>query len=258
VAGGSLAIALTIRPTNALALVAVGVWLLVTRREVILPFAAAAGTMLVPWCIVTALGYGELLQPYGSANRLSIHDQYLNALSANLVSPGRGLFVFSPIALAAVAGVILAVRRRTFDGMLLVIVAVVVPHWLAVSAFGDNWVGGHSYGPRFFTDVIPFLVVLSMPAVQALADLPAGRSRTAWLSVAAALAVVSIGVHAQGGVLRAAQCWNLEPVPIEVDNNRVWSFSDPLVTRGLRRLLSGAPVLERCDAPLRSERAPSQ
>ena len=258
VAGASLAIALTIRPTNALALAAIGAWLVVTHSHVIVPFLAAVGSVLIPWCIVTTLGYGELLQPYGSASRLSLHDEYFNALGANLVSPGRGLFLFSPIALAAVAGVVLAVRRREVDGMLGVSLVVVIAHWLAVSAFGDNWVGGHSYGPRFFTDVIPFLVVLSVPALQALSDLATGRSRTAWVSVAALLAVLSVGVHAQGGVLRAAQCWNLEPVPIELDNDRVWSFSDPALTRGLRRLLSGAPVLEGCDVALPSARIPSQ
>jgi hypothetical protein len=257
-AGATLAVAFAIRPTNALALAGIAVLLLVVRRSAVLPFAAGVAVVLVPWCIVTALAYGQLLQPYGSANRLTLHASYLEALAANVVSPGRGLLLFSPVALLAVGGVIVAIRRSRLDGLLVVSAAVVVLQWLVVSAYGENWVGGHSFGPRFFTDVIPFLVLLALPAVEAIADLPAGGNRVVWLGLTTLLVVVSIGVHAQGGVLRAAQCWNIEPVPVDVDNSRVWSWSDPLLTRGLRRVLEGAPVFQGCDERVRAGATTSQ
>lgn len=252
VAGAALAVGFAIRPTNALALAGIAVLLLVVRRDALIPFAAGAGALLVPWCVITAITYGQVLQPYGSANRLELHADYLEALSANIASPGRGLLLFTPVALLAIAGIVVAIRRSRVDGLLVVSGVVVVVHWLVVSAYGENWVGGHSFGPRFFTDVLPFLVVLALPAVEAIVDLPAGTSRAVAGATVAILVVVSIGVHAQGGMLRAAQCWNIEPVPIEVDNSRVWSWSDPLLTRGLRRVLSGTPVLEGCDDRVRA------
>lgn len=247
VLGAALVLACAFRPTNVVAAAVLGVWVVSAHPALRRPFLVAAGAVAVPWLGVTWIVYGAPIQPYGSASRLSIHEHYLEALAANLVSPGRGLLIFSPVVVLAIVGAVLVLRRRALRDALVVSALVVVPlHWLVVSAYGDNWVGGHSYGPRFFSDVLPFLVVLSIPTLQAMLDLPTSVARTAAWAITAVLCAWSIFVHAQGGTLRAAQCWNATPVAIEDDNARVWSWSDPLFLRGVRRVVAGAPITAAC------------
>lgn len=100
---------------------------------------------------------GVWIPSYFAVSRLTIHSSYLEALAANLVSPSRGLFIFSPflVPIALLAPKFLGKWRETYCRQLLVIIA----HLFAVSAI-DTWWGGDCYGPRYMTDVLPFFFVL--------------------------------------------------------------------------------------------------
>jgi hypothetical protein len=38
------------------------------------------------------------------------------------------------------------------------LIAVIVSHWLLLGVYFRNGMGGHSYGPRLFTDLTPFFI----------------------------------------------------------------------------------------------------
>src|SRR5262249_4005510 len=88
------------------------------------------------------------------------------ALLGNLLSPNRGLFVFSPVLLLAPYGMWLKLRRGRTP-LDLALVAIVLLHWLVISSHRP-WNGGHTYGNRLFTDVIPLLVYFLIPVVATL------------------------------------------------------------------------------------------
>lgn len=253
-AGAAAALAVAIRPTNAILLGLIALWIAWRRTRTLPAFALGTIAVLGPWTLVTALSYHRLLQAYGSASRLSIHRAYGEALAANLVSPARGLLIFSPIVLLAIPGTILAFRRPGGPDALEWISLIVLPvHWLVISAYGENWIGGDSYGPRFFTDVLPFIIILSIPAVQALAAMAPGATKR----VVIVAVVIGIGwsvfTHAQGAVLRAAQCWSVDPVSAFANHERIWSWSDPQFLRGIDRLLTRSvhdAVFQECRASL--------
>jgi hypothetical protein len=101
-----------------------------------------------------------------------------------LLSPGKGLLVFTPVAAVAAAGLVLAFRRgeRWLSGTL---GAAALVHWLFMGRWGE-WHGGDSWGPRLLTDALPLLFLF----------LPEGFELLPW--VGRLLAVFSIAVQALG------------------------------------------------------------
>ena len=258
--GALFAAALAVRPTNIIPLAVVAMALLVTSRSLVWRFVVGAVVFFVPWMAVTYVTYGSLVQPYDASDNRALQHAVLEALAANLVSPARGLLVFSPIVLAAVGGVVLARRSRRLDLVEWVSLIVVPLLWILVSGFGTEWWAGATYGPRFMSETLPFIFVLSLPLVDWLmgteasfrASWRASRTRRAVLVVMAVLVLTSVAFNAEGGVLRSTTCWNGKPgstTSVDEDPSRVWSWSDAQFLTGFRSLGSGSlrtSVLSTC------------
>lgn len=101
-----------------------------------------------------------------------------------LVSPGKGLLVFTPVAVVAAAGLLRAFRRgeRWLAGTL----ALAFLAHLAVMGRWSEWHGGRSWGPRLLTDALPLLFLF----------LPEGLDLLPRLGPA--LAGLSVAVQAMG------------------------------------------------------------
>lgn len=227
-AGLALALAYVTRPTNAVAVVGLTAYALLRFRTGAWPLlaAGAAGALLFAWHNLAV--YGALLPPYFQPSRLADHGNVPLALAGNLVSPGRGLLVFTPVLLFAGRGWWLwrrdSARRVLADTLL----AAIAAQWVAISLF-PHWWAGWSYGPRFFTDTLVFFSFLLVPVVRELEfGTRAGRIRGV-LFVAAL--VWGIVVHGAGANLTATMDWNGDPANIDHHPERVWDWSDPQFTR---------------------------
>lgn len=237
--GAALAAAYVMRPTNLIPFAAFSLWVLFCHRRRLLAYTVGAAAVLVPFAVVNVRAWGSLLPPYYSGDRLGGNRDLLEALAGNLVSPARGLFLFSPVLALAVVGAWRTWSRRGFDALSATLVACVLIHWVAISTF-PHWWGGDSYGPRLFSDMVPFLVVLALPALAGLISArPWGRRRLVAVGACSLLALWSVFVNFQGAWLRSSWCWN--NVPDQVDQNpaRLWDWGDPQFLRGARRLVAG-------------------
>ncbi len=247
--GLPLAAAYTMRPTNAIPLAAFSIWVAIRHRRHLVAYAAGIALVLGAFVAVNLSAWGIPLPPYYSANRLWTSRLLPEALVGNLFSPARGLFVFTPVLVLALAGVGLKLRRRQLKGLDLVVLASVVAHWLVISTMTPPgrpgvapyaWWGGHSYGPRFFSDMAPFLIFLSLPVLDWLGT-PGQRraSFRAVLAISLVLTGASFLIHFQGAYFRSSWCWNDQPTNIDVDQARLWDWSDPQFLRGAHRFLLG-------------------
>jgi hypothetical protein len=215
-AGALLALAVFVRPTNAVAVVVFGAWLLWTRRSSFPWFAAGGALVTAALAALNLVLYGSVLPDYVRDSRLGLSGTTAVALAGNLVSPARGLLVYSPVlALAA-----LGWWRRRADPLADAVAAVVAGHWLVISLF-PHWWGGWSYGPRFWTDVLPLLAFLLPPALAGL------RARPAALAAVSALAAWSAFTHARGATDIAGFAWNTTPTNVDTAPGRLWDWSDP-------------------------------
>jgi len=150
-------------------------------------------------------------------------------LLGNLISPARGLFVFSPVLIFAISGFVLAMRQREQRPLHLTFGLIIVLHWLAVSHFNPWW-GGHSFGPRIMSDVLPFLCYFLAFSVQWCLSARSWPHVTATACLAG-LAAVSMVIHAQGAFRSSPHWWNAYPVDVNDQPARLWDWSDPQFAR---------------------------
>src|SRR4030095_8521599 len=111
------------------------------------------------WYNYTYLG-DLFFQPYGI---FFWSTPLLEGLGGILLSPGRGLFVYSPVLLCSFLGIALAWRDRG-DPLLRALSVGIFPTLLLYGKW-INWWGGGSYGPRLLADLTPFLSVCLVPCV---------------------------------------------------------------------------------------------
>jgi len=247
VAGLPLAFAIISRPSDLLLAVPLGLYVLIhhTRQ---LPGFLAAGVPAVAfqlWYNASAFGNPFRMQFFSSATGavrdLSGGWAWTTPLGAGLagvlVSPGRGLLVYSPFVLFSALGMLL-VWRRGGDRLLRYAVPGVVAVVLLYSRW-INWWGGSSYGPRLLADLSPVLALFLYPVVPMLARSRA--LRTAFI----VLVAWSVGAHAIGAFVDD-RSWNWNG-NMDVDRfpERLWSWTDNQLVNPPRDAFRQAVITSR-------------
>ena len=110
--GVVLALAYVCRPTASLAIVAFAIYVAVRSPAQLVRFLLGGAAVAAVFVVVNLATYGDVLPSYFRATCIGENDDLLEALAANLVSPSRGLFVFSPVLVLAVAGVVVKAPRH--------------------------------------------------------------------------------------------------------------------------------------------------
>jgi hypothetical protein len=148
------------------------------------------------------------------------HEPWVGAAGL-LVSPSRGLFVFSPVVLIALIGLIPALRALPYHGL----------GWALSGSFAlylayavyTVWWGGHSYGPRYLLD---FLVCLTPPAAIALDRVIVSPWTRGLCGAALAWSMVAAGTGAF-----YSDNWNTSPAEVDKHHERLWDWSDSQIPR---------------------------
>ncbi len=227
-AGVIFSLAFFVRPTNAVPLVLAGIWALWRNRRSAMQFIMGVLPPAAIFCTLNFLTYNSPLSPYvrlkGTAG-VSLHGRLGEALAGNLFSPGRGLFIFSPVLLFSVFGIILWIRSREMRPVGLFVAATFVLHYVLMSCYSD-WYGGHSYGPRYMSDLCGLLVLALIPAWPELSR--------AWRALACVALAASIFIHSQGAWCWPCVAWNSKPSEIASSPQRLWDWSDPPFLRGFK------------------------
>jgi hypothetical protein len=152
-----------------------------------------------------------------------------------MVSPSRGLFVFIPIALCAIPGLIYLWRKPKQAADWLV-VSMAIASSLVVFNYSTFyiWWAGASYGPRFMTDIQPTLCLLIGYCLVGLANRPRlSQISAVWLILAAAYSTLL----QYAGVVAKID-WNSVPTGLYgvEEEKRLWQWSDSQPIRHLRSL----------------------
>lgn len=229
-AGFWLALAFTVRPSNCVAVAVFTLYVAAHYRKELPRFAGFATPVAVAFFARNLIELHAALPNYFRADQ---PDSYSPALgfAMNLVSPSRGVFVFTPVFLFSLVGVCLAWQRRWIMPLAPYCAAVIAGHAVLISPYWP----GHSYGPRYFSDMSPFFTLLLLPAIREWQTMP----RTHWMRPAVAtlfLLCATFGAfaHGRGAMSVAANQWNSVPANIDQSRWRVWDWNDPQFLRGLR------------------------
>jgi hypothetical protein len=213
-----------------------------SRRDAWRVGAVIAGLVAV-FVAFSLATFDQWLPIYYQPARLAT-GTFAEALAGHLISPSRGLLVFTPVLLAIPLLALLTPQRLRQRGVLLVVaLGWPLAHWIVVSRH-PQWYGGFSYGPRLMTDVLPglFLAVILLWPV----SLRSLASR-AVVGLAAVLAVFGVWVHTVQGLHNYyTLVWNAAP-RIEDRPDKAWDWRYPQFLtdhdRNVQRLLDyGEPV----------------
>jgi hypothetical protein len=147
--------------------------------------------------------------------------------SGLLVSPNRGILIFSPIVLLVLAGV-----RRSLSGpqdlrlgWLLAASAV----QFAVYGSYSVWWGGFTFGPRYVLD----LLVPLTPAAAFGVEAALSQLWSRWFS--AGLLAWSVVVAATGAFWYPNDLWNTHPRSVDTHHERLWEWRDMQIVRAWKR-----------------------
>ena len=230
--GLPLAFSYVIRPMNAIPIVLLSLFVLVEHRRYFLPYLLWTLPVAVPFVWYALSVYHSVLPPYYAVGKVGHAGSFAEALAGTLLSPGRGLFVFSPVFVLSIYGGWLALRRGG-ERLDRVLVAIILLHWIVLSSF-PIWGGGHSFGYRLFSDMVPYLTYFLIPVIAAIPTL-SGRRRAVFTATFACLIAVSFAINYRGANTRAVYRWNSEPVNVDLQPSRVWDWHDPQFMREMWR-----------------------
>ncbi len=242
-AGLVLGAAYLIRPTNSLSFAFIGFYFLVKRRRNFWGFAAGSLLVLVPFAISNLITYGNALPPYSYQlfERLGSPASISEALVGTLLSPNRGLLVFSPLFVFSILGawISLSHRRLSAGSIDPYLIGIIVSHWLTTSLFQD-WGGAWSIGPRYFVDIIPYLMYFLIPLfeTQVLA-----RSLLKYTFIGSIAVSALIQLHCSVSIYPFM--WNGKPQALVDAPGRIWDWGDLQFLRGF---CPGQPLEGRAPA----------
>ena len=229
VAGLALGLGTVVRQTTAL--VALGIGGLSPRR--LLAGLAGAAIGAAPLLAYNYLAFGSPLeQGYGTK---PFDAPIATGLYGLLLSPSRGLLIYTPYLIFALAALLRAWRWPGETARRLRTLSLVWLATLVLYASYAEWWGGRVFGTRFLDDLAPLLFA-------ALAwGIGTGMLRTvvtrALFGVLAAWSFLLFNVAA----LVYDQSWDTVPVNVNVDPSKLFSWSDPQWLAVLRMVPDGGP-----------------
>ena len=222
--GVPVAFSYVIRPTNSIVVLVISAYVLFAHRKAFLAYCAWGLAVAAPFVWYNIHIYHAVLPPYylTSSHFDDAKTPFFEALAGILISPSRGLFIYSPILLFSLYGIALKIREKRWNAFDSAVAAMLALHTLLLTLF-PCWWGGHSYGPRLYCDMLPFFyyffipVFLRQPEPQSLA-----RQLRAFLF--GILLAISVLIHLRGATAREVFEWNTWPVPVE---EKLWDWMHP-------------------------------
>ncbi len=157
-AGFPLSLSIICRPNDVMIAIPIGIYVLFHYFRRIYGFllAGVPAAAFQLWYNTTYFGHLFHTQfSFGHSDYWST--PLLDGLSGLLFSPGRGLFIYSPVVIIGIVGFVLAWRRG--GDVLLRYLSIGSIFFLLLHAKWWNWWGGYCFGPRLLADLGPLLML---------------------------------------------------------------------------------------------------
>jgi hypothetical protein len=234
-----------IRPTGLLFLAASGVYVVSTYRKETLFFLLGTLSFLFnsAWNIyyfgwsprsLVMGGYSSLFQHSGTYTWTL---GYFNtAFWGYLISPSRGLLLFSPVLLFSIPGWYQVYKRRTqTDERLLILLGIACLVLFVQYCFYVPWWGAITYGSRFLVDFLP---VLCYPIAYVLAHFLQRTDQNPKRVSVLVAAFLTLTVYSTGvqivGAFSDRHIWDTSPY---FSTDRLWDWQDNQISRHTKNLL---------------------
>jgi hypothetical protein len=222
-AGFFLSLMCVNRPVNAFIVLPIFLYVLIHRRDRIVPFimtallpvAFMAWYSLEYWGSILSLGQGQSGKFTGNPTL---------AIPGMLLSPARGLLIFSPVFIFSIIYMIRDVFVKNGKVFYRYLVGGFVLTLICYS-FWERWSGGFCFGYRYLSEFIPILTIFLAESW----DRYIARRRYS-LSAFFVLTAFSVYVNFLGAFIYPSG-FECEPDNIDFHPERLWYFHDTEITR---------------------------
>ena len=177
---------------------------------------------------------------YRPGGKVAVAHRLSSGLYGVMLSPSRGVLVFSPYLLLTVVGLVAFARRLLRDPLVWLCLAWFASHAVTVAS-SAGWWGGHTFGPRLMADAFPALVVLTILVWNAAASRLRPTGRWAAIGAFALLSAAAIWINVNQGLYNLDTAWwNAKS---NVDHNR-----EALMDWRYPQFLANPAMLEQLEA----------
>lgn len=220
-----------VRPTGAIVVGCVTLFVWCYHRRDFPAFALCGAAWGAAFILYSLWSFGQPIPDYYFwSGRISSAHQMAATLMACLISPSRGLLVFTPAVALPLYLVMRHCRDLAHSGMAILSLAIIACYMATVCAY-SKWWGGYSFGPRLLGSLVPWWGLLAALGFQALlryGALPgAGRARSVYrrlvVTFALMAALIGIVINGWGAISWAPLLWN-QTVEIDRHPERVWDW----------------------------------
>jgi hypothetical protein len=160
------------RPPDAFLIIPIFLYVFYSFRERIYYYFISGIISGLPFLFYNYLIFGNVLGGYIQLlTRFNFDWQFIFNCGGLLISPNKGLFVYSPILILAIVGylkICTTVKNRHIEKTLKLFGLAIILEILLFS-FYNALGGGFDYGPRYLTDMLPVLVIFCAIFFESLA-----------------------------------------------------------------------------------------
>lgn len=237
------------RITSVLFSIAVGCYLFLHHRRQILYFFTGLTSIFFGlfWNIYFfgwsnwMGGYSKLFDEIKTSSYEFSLDQFIDGFLGLLISPNRGLFIFSPIMLLAIPGLywVFRYRDRSFGDRLIGCLTLAALAIFIQYCFYVPWHASLTFGTRFITDILPIACFIISYPISYWAEQFTSKSIKLFnwkLITGLALITFSSFVQLVGVYSQNIRTW--ETVPVSYIS-RLWSWQDTEIQRNFNNIYYG-------------------
>lgn len=231
-AGFPAAFAVVCRPTDALLVIPMGLYVLFHHTK---KFPGFLLFTLPPILFQILYNNYYFDNPFHTQWRLDQEGfwttPFIDGLSGILFSPARGLFIYSPILIFSFVGMILCWTKPGFV-LLRYLSFGVVANLLLYSKF-FMWWGGSTYGPRLLADLLPILCLFLYPLTNFLTKkIP---KIIFWLLMAFSISAHTIGAYTYDPYFTSS-------MHIDSSSDAAWLWTDNQLVNPIKHALNTARI----------------
>lgn len=228
--GPFLALSYFVRATNGISVLWITTFVFVEYRKYFIKYALGGILIGSLFPLFNILVYHKLFPPY---QKIFSNPNFFEAMLGNLISPSRGLFLFSPIFLFSIYGIFIKFNKKQFENLDSTLLGIILLHWILMSSY-IHWWSGWAIGYRYLCDMIPYLMYFLIPVMIKLKDMK-GLNKILLLTVFSFLMVFSFWVHYRSANNWEVWLWNAKPNNIDWNPQRLWDWNDIQFLRGIKK-----------------------
>lgn len=231
-AGFPAALAVVCRPTDALLVIPMGLYVLFHHTKKFPGFLLFTLPPILFQILYNSYYFDNPFHTQWHLNQQGFWTTpFIEGLSGILFSPARGLFIYSPILLFSFVGIILCWINPEF--VLFRYLSIGVTANLLLYSKFFMWWGGSTYGPRLLADLLPILCLFLFPIKNFLAKRPAKI-------IFVSLAAFSFTTHAIGAY--TYDPYFASNLHIDSSSNAAWLWTDNQMVNPAKHVLNTARI----------------